>query len=321
MISLLQLICETSAKYPVDPYLHEGIDDQGAYKAIIMVGGPGSGKSYISSQLFGISSGLQFTSSGLRVVNSDVPFEHMLKKYGYSTNFSNLSDEDAEKIGIVGNNKNSLRSKAKQIRDVQQSRYEEQGTGMIIDNTGENIRKIKTSIDRLRKNGYDVTVVHIDTPVEVALERNRLRERRLSDNMVEKIHFIVGQNMKELKEMLGDDMVTIENGDGMDVKQFLQSKLNKVIQHKISEPIKNPVGVQTIKKLRGAAITKSGRRQLGVTKKNNTASKISYQEILDMPIKNPSTGKIIKVRTAISYEKTHPVYRAATALIRQQLGR
>jgi dephospho-CoA kinase len=301
--------------------LYEGVDDPGAYKAVMMVGGPGSGKSYVSSQLFGVPSGLQFGSSGLRVVNSDIPFEHMLKKYGYPTDFSQLSDEEAEKVGIRGTNPNSLRAKAKKVRDIQQSRYEDQGTGMIIDNTGENISKIKGTIARLKESGYDVTVVHVDTPLEVALKRNRSRPRKLSDAMVRQIHAAVRANMDQLKADIGDDMITVENGDGMDITQLMQSKLNKAIQRKIAEPVKNPVGVQALKTGRGAAITKSGQQQVGVTKRNRPDRKARYKEILDMPIKNPATGKVIKVKTVMSTGESHPAYRAAVALIRQQLQR
>jgi dephospho-CoA kinase len=301
--------------------LYEGVDDQGAYKAVMMVGGPGSGKSYVSSQLFGVPSGLQFGSSGLRVVNSDVPFEHMLKKYGYPTDFSQLSDKEAKKVGIRGTNPNSLRAKAKKVRDIQQSRYEDQGTGMIIDNTGENISKIKGTIARLKESGYDVTVVHVDTPLEVALKRNRSRPRKLSDAMVRQIHAAVRANMDQLKADIGDDMITVENGDGMDITQLMQSKLNKAIQRKIAEPVKNPVGVQALKTGRGAAITKSGQQQVGVTKRNRPDRKARYKEILDMPIKNPVTGKVIKVKTVMSTGESHPAYRTAVALIRQQLQR
>ena len=34
--------------------LTEGIHDKGIFKAVFMAGGPGSGKTYINSQLFGI---------------------------------------------------------------------------------------------------------------------------------------------------------------------------------------------------------------------------------------------------------------------------
>ena len=34
--------------------LNEGVRDPGIFKAIFLAGGPGSGKSYVASQLFGI---------------------------------------------------------------------------------------------------------------------------------------------------------------------------------------------------------------------------------------------------------------------------
>ena len=38
----------------VSKNLLEGVDDPGAFKSVILVGGPGSGKSYAASLMFGI---------------------------------------------------------------------------------------------------------------------------------------------------------------------------------------------------------------------------------------------------------------------------
>ena len=46
-------------KYLIEPFLKEdilkeGVNDPGIFKAIFLAGGPGSGKSYVVSKLFGI---------------------------------------------------------------------------------------------------------------------------------------------------------------------------------------------------------------------------------------------------------------------------
>ena len=53
--------------------LDEGIHDPGIFKAVVLAGGPGSGKSYVAQKL-----GLK--TLGLVVVNSDSFFEILLKK-------------------------------------------------------------------------------------------------------------------------------------------------------------------------------------------------------------------------------------------------
>ena len=62
----------------------EGVDDPGILKCIFMAGGPGSGKSFVAQEIFGIDKNLKSSvaSSGLKVVNSDPAFEAQLKKHG-----------------------------------------------------------------------------------------------------------------------------------------------------------------------------------------------------------------------------------------------
>ena len=54
--------------------LLEGIYDPNIFKAVFLAGGPGSGKSYVVSK---VVSGM-----GLKVINSDEPFERYLVKAG-----------------------------------------------------------------------------------------------------------------------------------------------------------------------------------------------------------------------------------------------
>ena len=56
--------------------LQEGLYDPNIFKAFFMAGGPGSGKSYVVRKSTG--------GTGLKIVNSDVAFEKLLKKAGLS---------------------------------------------------------------------------------------------------------------------------------------------------------------------------------------------------------------------------------------------
>ena len=55
--------------------LEEGVFDKGILKAVFMAGGPGSGKSYVAGQIFGIPKKMNISMSGLKSVNSDTEFE------------------------------------------------------------------------------------------------------------------------------------------------------------------------------------------------------------------------------------------------------
>ena len=52
--------------------LNEGVNDKGVLKAVFMAGGPGSGKSYVARELFGIPKTINVSVSGLKTVNMDL---------------------------------------------------------------------------------------------------------------------------------------------------------------------------------------------------------------------------------------------------------
>ena len=60
--------------------LTEGARDPGIFKGIFLAGGPGSGKSYVAQQLFGIPERVNISISGLKMVNQDKELETLLKK-------------------------------------------------------------------------------------------------------------------------------------------------------------------------------------------------------------------------------------------------
>ena len=102
--------------------LTEGVFDKGILKAVFMAGGPGSGKTYVASQIFGIPNKvINVSASGLKTVNSDTEFEFLLKKYGFATFGTGRLDIDQwpEEVfdAIAGGDENSkdmtLRKKAK----------------------------------------------------------------------------------------------------------------------------------------------------------------------------------------------------------------
>ena len=87
--------------------INEGVEDPGIFKAIFLAGGPGSGKSFVGSELVGIPKGgysqidMSFAPSGIKLVNSDPEFEYFLKKVGVDPkDLGNLSDEEFKKLTV-----------------------------------------------------------------------------------------------------------------------------------------------------------------------------------------------------------------------------
>ena len=143
--------------------LMEGVYDKGILKAVFMAGGPGSGKSYVASQLFGIPKKINVSMSGLKTVNSDTEFEALLRKYGFETfGTGNLDiDKWPDEVfdAIAGGDEDSevmtVRKKAKLMTADRKKRYMEGRLGMIIDGTGHNFGKIKREKEQLEAMGYD----------------------------------------------------------------------------------------------------------------------------------------------------------------------
>ena len=148
--------------------ISEGIHDPGIFKAIILAGGPGSGKSRVAKEL-----GL--ASMGLVVVNSDVFFVQLLKRKGLSLKMPENEIEDRE----------VARAMAKVSTDKRLTTLIKARMGVIIDSTSGDQQKSQKIITMLQKTGYDVKVIFINTSLETAKKRNKNRDRTLPDKVVE----------------------------------------------------------------------------------------------------------------------------------------
>ena len=130
--------------------LVEGVYDPGILKAVFLAGGPGSGKSAVATTLFDAGSAAKsMTVTGLKMVNSDTAFELLLKKGGYGLDIAAMPD-DLYKF-VTSGDPNSVRSKAKKIMLTQFAHYKNGRLGVIVDGTGDEVRKIKHQKKRVAK--------------------------------------------------------------------------------------------------------------------------------------------------------------------------
>ena len=148
--------------------LDEGVNDPGIFKAIILAGGPGAGKTYVAQKL-----GLK--TLGLRVVNSDQFFTMLMKKKGLSLKMPSDEFEERE----------AARMAAKGLTDKRLDATIDARLGVIIDSTSGDQKKTIKIIDKLKTVGYDVKVIFIETSLETAQTRNQQRSRTIPPNVVE----------------------------------------------------------------------------------------------------------------------------------------
>ena len=225
--------------------LNEGVYDPGIFKCIFLAGGPGSGKSRIAGDLFGIGRGLsQVSHSGLKSVNSDPAFEAQLKKSGINPkDLGRIEKENPELYDAITKKPGSPRDKAKKITDKQKAFYEEGRLGMIIDGTGDDIGKIKAKKQHAESLGYDCYMVFVNTSLEVAQFRNKKRGRTLAEDRVTEIWKACQHNLGAFQTLFSGNFRIVDNTKDGD---NLTKDIKKAVDGFIGERLYNPIGKQWV---------------------------------------------------------------------------
>ena len=212
--------------------LNEGVYDPGIFKAIFTAGGPGSGKSYAASTLFGIPEKMPFVSAkGLKSVNSDKYFETYLKMSGLSADLASLKPAEFDKAM-------ELRNKSKTVRDAVLRNYINGRLGILIDGTGKDYGKIAIQKKKLQGVGYDCFMVFVNTDLEIALERNQTRERKLPSELVKSAWQSVQNNMGKFQGLFGaSNMLIVDNSEFKEFPSIVKKAANRFMSKKIQNPI------------------------------------------------------------------------------------
>jgi len=219
--------------------LTEGVYDPGIFKAVFTAGGPGSGKSYTASTLFGMPEKMPYVSAkGLKGVNSDSAFETYLDKAGLSQDIKSLNADDYAKAM-------ELRNQAKRVTAKRMHSYINGKLGMLIDGTGKNYDKIANMKYQLQLHGYDCYMIFVNTTLEVAIERNEKRPRKVPLDILKKSWKDVQNNLGRFQGLFGrSNMLIVDNSE---YKEF-PSVVKKAAASFVNKPIKNQVAKKWIKK-------------------------------------------------------------------------
>mgnify|MGYP003386258835 FL=1 len=219
--------------------LNEGVYDPGIFKAVFTGGGPGSGKSYAASELFGIPERMPFVSAkGLKGVNTDSAFEASLKRAGLGTDLSKMDADQFVQSQV-------LRKKAKKAVASQLEHYIKGKLGLLIDGTGHNYNKIVDRKKRLEKLGYDTFMVFVNTSLDVALKRNEERDRTLPEKIVKEYWQACQNNLGKFQGAFGaSNMLVVDNSEKKDFPDSVIKAANKFV----NKPIQNHIAKAWIKK-------------------------------------------------------------------------
>ncbi len=203
---------ETMPNYMFEDLLQEGVYDPGIFKAVFLMGGPGSGKSTVVDAL-------SLKALGLKVINSDTHFERLMKEAGMSMKMIKGGS------GAVNPERDKIRSKAKGIATKQMDVHVPARLGLIFDTTSAKAGKIQGYKKNLDALGYEYKMVFVKTSLELAQRLNSMRARTLPPEILVKEHEAVEKNAQTFKRIFGRDFIEIVNDD--DVKS-LQNKASKL---------------------------------------------------------------------------------------------
>ena len=204
-----------------DQFIREGVYDPNIFKAVFMAGGPGSGKSFIAGKTTG---GL-----GLKMINSDTPFERFLKKEGLSLK---MPEAETEKRDVE-------RARAKKVTASKKFHAVKGRLGILIDGTGHVYDKVAKQASMLQQIGYETSMVFVNTSLEVALARNEQRARSVQPALVKKSWQDVQNNMGKFQQFFGPKSFFIVDNNGVE-EDMLQIS-TKLIRRAISKPVKNDI--------------------------------------------------------------------------------
>ena len=217
-------------------FLVEGLYDPGIFKAFFLAGGPGSGKSFVTKSIF--------SGSGLKVVNSDAAFERGLKQ----TNLQLSMPPEEEYFRDI------VRKRAKMTAVTQLDTYVKGRLGLVIDATGRDYDLIARQHNMLQQIGYDCYMVFVNTSLDVALERQKGRERQIPEYIVKKSWEGVQSNIGKFQRLFGmSNFIVVDNNKSqVELVTMTMNKINKIVRKFISAPVKSYIAKRWMAKERQA---------------------------------------------------------------------
>ncbi len=224
--------------------LLEGVYDPGIFKAFFLAGGAGSGKSYSAEKATGSAAGKfewgekkstlkpgKTGPYGLKVVNSDEQLEFGLMKAKMHSDMTKYSDDETME-------KERIRVKGKKTTKKREALWINGRLGLIINGTAKNPQKLTLQKQSLEAIGYSTYMIFVNTSLDIALQQNAGRARKLKDDVIR----LTWNEVQEVKAQLsnlfpGRFVEIVNNRAGEDVFRKSFVEIGKLIKRPPSSPI------------------------------------------------------------------------------------
>ena len=169
-----------------------------------------------------------FAGLGLKVVNSDSVLTRKLEKEGLS-----LKMPDSEK-----DQRDKLRAKAKITTSSMLDLYVQGRLGCIMDGTARDFGTISRQQRLFKFLGYQTIMIFVNTSLEVALERNKARDRTVNHSIAVNSWKTVQSNMGKYQGLFqASNFYVIDNNASE--KELVTTTLNRanmIVRRTMSQP-------------------------------------------------------------------------------------
>ena len=167
---------------------------------------------------------------GLKVVNSDEQLEFGLMKAKMHSDMTKYSDAETME-------KERIREKGKKLTKKKEQMWINGRLGLIIDGTAKNPNKLSIQIKSLQDVGYDTYMIFVNTSLDIALQQNAGRKRRLPDDIIRMTWEEVQANKQQLSNLFPGGFVEIVNNRaGEDVFRKAFVEIGKIIKRPPNKP-------------------------------------------------------------------------------------
>lgn len=164
--------------------------------------------SFVSNNLINLNN--------IKYFNVDSERELVAKKIGLDLN----KPEDNEKILKYTYSSTDPRNRTiKQLKTLLNNMNSSQPANIVFDTVGTHTELIKELLELAKDKGYKTTMVYVNCDIDTALERNRKRDRRLSDDVVIDYHERVQRTFDQLFKLYDNAWVVDTTHDFNPVKR------------------------------------------------------------------------------------------------------
>ena len=194
--------------------------DQSTNNFVVIAGGPGAGKSFITKNLINLDNVKNFNVDQVRVMTAK-------KLWGDEWEEMISTPEGYQKIlnmtYTTSDPKNLTVKFLKQFLEQERN----QPVNVVYDAGGGQERVMNEIHQLAKENGFNTTLVYVRTPLELAQIRNNERPRSLPNDMVAQYHQKVKDNMRNMVPIF-DNVWTVDNKELIDLSNRPSDNIEKI---------------------------------------------------------------------------------------------